>query len=913
MPDTEPSSQESPPPLAYQQEASGWDPLAFWDTPAAAVGEPDWEADIWDEEAFESPGEPEQSALAEDTEPDPAEPDAPELTDSDALPDAEQELEAAEQTLEDDLPLQEDALEPVAGFALHLELTPPPPPAATDPPDPQSPLTEAPAEDDTEALQAQQLAQLEALLAQLLAYRAQVDSHFQKILHQDGTVLERAADKINQWTDTAVNAVADGVGDVWDRLSGQDEEREHKLLEEDSAAAVQEQTAERFEQLAARLGALEAAIRAGRSAQVEQLRTELFGGQDAQGKLQPGLVAQTVTAVDSQVGQFEQGFQAGGEMLKTGLVAAAALGVTVATAGAGAGVAATMLSATAAGAGTSVALGAGDAAVSGDGYTLAEAGEDVLSGATTGALSAVPIPGAAAVGGITRGAITGAVGRIAGQQAAESAMVQAAARLVGEKLASETVHNAGASMLSTGAQVAFDEQLSLQQKYEQVLASGLQQLSPAQMAMNATMAFGFEKATQGVIGAAQRVAPELPRRTGQEDGLALGTAERGDNDDWGVPEDLDAWLLPHPDTLAPPPALANPESILPAATARPQAPPPPAAPIPEAPPPVAPVAPLWQSPLAVHPDVQVQRRYQQLLAERGSAELQLPGKPSSSWNGPKEAYFRGLEKPRDAHDRIQEEGYRWVLEESGRLRLDRNPEFAGEPENLPRYTVAGDKLVPRSEQIDFAASYKGAEEPFTLEQTAQYEHLLSERDAWRERRDRAIAEHRQAALVGDESLAERKLEEAAKAGYQMNERSRRMAEKAAEDYMHKTYGERATLAYPERVDGSHMSKSQSGDFDQVWKVKGEDGNETFVVIEAKGGSSRLGTRKTPSGIAQQGSPRYFKAIAENMRKKGATIGSELIDKKDLGQVQYLKIQLPIKEQGGASQINSAKIREFDLS
>ncbi|MBW4697363.1 MAG: hypothetical protein KME03_05595 [Aphanocapsa lilacina HA4352-LM1] len=60
---------------------------------------------------------------------------------------------------------------------------------------------------------------------------ANVDSHFQKILHQDGTVLERAADKINQWTDTAVNAVADGVGDVWDWLSGKDEEREHKLLE----------------------------------------------------------------------------------------------------------------------------------------------------------------------------------------------------------------------------------------------------------------------------------------------------------------------------------------------------------------------------------------------------------------------------------------------------------------------------------------------------------------------------------------------------------------------------------------------------------------------------------------------------------------------------------------------------------
>ncbi len=96
----------------------------------------------------------------------------------------------------------------------------------------------------------------------------------------------------------------------------------------------------------------------------------------------------------------------------------------------------------------------------------------------------------------------------------------------------ETVQNAGASMLSTGAQVIFDEQLSLQQKCEQVLAAALQQLSPVQMAMNATMAFGFEKATQGVIGATQRVAPELPMRVGNADAPPLGTSA-DNNDDWG--------------------------------------------------------------------------------------------------------------------------------------------------------------------------------------------------------------------------------------------------------------------------------------------------------------------------------------------------------------------------------------------
>ncbi|BAC88173.1 hypothetical protein [Gloeobacter violaceus] len=146
----------------------------------------------------------------------------------------------------------------------------------------------------------------------------------------------------------------------------------------------------------------------------------------------------------------------------------------------------------------------------------------------------------------------------------------------------------------------------------------------------------------------------------------------------------------------------------------------------------------------------------------------------------------------------------------------------------------------------------------------------------------------------------------------MNERSRRLAEQAAQEYMHKTYGENATLAYPKRTDGSEFSKSQSGDFDQVWKVKGEDGNETFVVIEAKGGSSRLGARRTERGTAQQGSSEYFKAIAKTMEGKDESIGTELLAAKQKGNVQYLKVQLPIKDRNGTSQIGAVQVREFHL-
>ncbi|BAC92010.1 hypothetical protein [Gloeobacter violaceus] len=75
MQHSEPSSRQSLPPLAYQEEASGWDPLAFWDTPAAAASEEPWEDDLWDEEAFKPLIEVEPAALEEETEPDPAEAD----------------------------------------------------------------------------------------------------------------------------------------------------------------------------------------------------------------------------------------------------------------------------------------------------------------------------------------------------------------------------------------------------------------------------------------------------------------------------------------------------------------------------------------------------------------------------------------------------------------------------------------------------------------------------------------------------------------------------------------------------------------------------------------------------------------------------------------------------------------------
>ncbi|WP_041243622.1 hypothetical protein [Gloeobacter kilaueensis] len=258
--------------------------------------------------------------------------------------------------------------------------------------------------------------------------------------------------------------------------------------------------------------------------------------------------------------------------------------------------------------------------------------------------------------------------------------------------------------------------------------------------------------------------------------------------------------------------------------------------------------------------------------------------------------------------------YRWVMEEGGNLRLDRNPGYAGEPENLPQYDVVKGKLEPRSDQVDFPASYKeGSKDvPFNLEESERYTGLAEERDEWIDRRDQAIKEQKEAEAAGNEELANQKQNEAAKAGYQVNERSRKVAEEASSEYMQKTYGENAEVVYPDPSKQGLGEKSQSGDFDQVWKVKGEDGKDKFVVIESKGGTSTLGSRKTSTGRAEQGSSRYFEDVAKNMYFKGEDIGEELLNASKSGDVQYLKVQVPIDAKNGTSTARNAKISEFNL-
>jgi hypothetical protein len=131
--------------------------------------------------------------------------------------------------------------------------------------------------------------------------------------------------------------------------------------------------------------------------------------------------------------------------------------------------------------------------------------------------------------------------------------------------------------------------------------------------------------------------------------------------------------------------------------------------------------------------------------------------------------------------------------------------------------------------------------------------------------------------------------------------------------------------YPDAIlkYGGPGAISRSGDFDQVWRVpgKGVDGGDLYIVVEAKGGSSPLGNRKVDNGkdIASQGSREYFDDIAKTMRadqksSEARQIGRDLTRAKQDGDVRYLEIRTPIKNDSqGNGTVESIKVNEFDIS
>jgi Domain of unknown function (DUF4157) len=143
--------------------------------------------------------------------------------------------------------------------------------------------------------------------------------------------------------------------------------------------------------------------------------------------------------------------------------------------------------------------------------------------------------------------------------------------------------------------------------------------------------------------------------------------------------------------------------------------------------------------------------------------------------------------------------------------------------------------------------------------------------------------------------------------------SEQVAEVAATIHVKQKYPT-AVLAF-----GGPGSTTQSGVFDQVWLVPGagKNGADLWIVIEAKGGSSGLGTKVVGGKQVEQGTRPYFEFTAQQMAgsKKTKTIGDALEDALKNGNVQYTTVNTPyvVDSTTGAVKLGDAKIRTFDLT
>lgn len=292
----------------------------------------------------------------------------------------------------------------------------------------------------------------------------------------------------------------------------------------------------------------------------------------------------------------------------------------------------------------------------------------------------------------------------------------------------------------------------------------------------------------------------------------------------------------------------------------------------------------WEPPLKGTPG------YEEKLTRRGSAAPKLDRKPAN-WTGSEEAEFRALP---DAP-----EGHHWRLDEDGELKLVRHdsaqPRQGFDPtlnEGKGGFQELADDVKQRSELIG------GKTEARTLKVTEDEQKainkLLEDRKALIKKRD--DLEH----IADTRQLTDAEGAELAKARAGINRASEVLGEQAAERYVSSAYPG-ATRVY---------KGSGSGKFDLIFKWKDAEGKDIFIVVEAKGGGSSLGTRQIASGArVEQGTAPYLDDITQLMVNRGEAVGSELQIARAQGRVKYLKVQAPINADPGVA----IRVGEFNLA
>jgi osmotically-inducible protein OsmY len=262
-------------------------------------------------------------------------------------------------------------------------------------------------------------------------------------------------------------------------------------------------------------------------------------------------------------------------------------------------------------------------------------------------------------------------------------------------------------------------------------------------------------------------------------------------------------------------------------------------------------------------------------------------------------------------------GYHWASRDGKSATINRDsrePSPSGEVS--PQLAVVkqdGDwKLVNVDPNVVKPKYVAGSPETHAISSSEKPQTLLKDRDQYRQERDRLQS----LKDTNPANFTEAQQKQLSRAIYEVNERSRQIGEIGAQSYMQQKH------PGAERVYGGSESPSRSGDFDQVWRIpgKGQNGGDLYVVIEAKGGGSPLGTRRVNKGrqTASQGTREYFDEIARSMSadkksKKAQEVGDDLADARARGDIQYLEVRTRIdNDNQGNSVIGNVTAKEFDI-
>ncbi|WP_437729015.1 eCIS core domain-containing protein [Sorangium sp. So ce861] len=351
----------------------------------------------------------------------------------------------------------------------------------------------------------------------------------------------------------------------------------------------------------------------------------------------------------------------------------------------------------------------------------------------------------------------------------------------------------------------------------------------------------------------------------------------------------------------------------------------------------------------VPPERAASPRHQELLRRRGHAGEVLNPRPPG-WTGRLEAEFRwGAAAVTDIP-----EGYHWTINENGLPSLVRD-RLVDENGNLvpPRRfddTAPADappeqRFPLRPEDVERART-SPVEAAYTpgAQTRQEQEAALARREQQRTRRDNAEAQvenlRQQLNLREDQLSSEqfdrtverlrrenadnpdvlrqiddlvRERASLADARHQINQESMRIGQLMARDWVASHYPQAG-----QPIHGGVGAASRSGDFDAVYVVQRGEGQRPLVlIIEAKGGSSSLGTRQVDGFTVEQGTPRYMREIVRLMRADDTLPAATRSTMRDVQQgnvdVRYVLIEAPIGSREGQPALRPGRISEFDIS